>query len=143
MAVLQNDAIRLSVPSDPACLTVVRALIERMSELAGFDEHQSGRIMLAVDEACTNIIRHQYDGRRDERIDIEARIDAGAGTLELVLRDYGEVRDPRQFRGREMSDVRPGGLGIHLIREIMDEVEYSPAPGGGMQLRLVKTTVQQ
>jgi len=121
-------------------MTLVRALIERMAELTGFGEDQIHRIILAVDEACVNIIRHQYGGRPDQRIDIEATLDREAGTLELVLRDYGEVRDPAGFKGRDLDDIRPGGLGIHIIRDVMDEVEYSAAPGGGMQLRLCKST---
>ncbi len=134
-----DDAIRLSVPSDAAVMTVVRALVEKMASLAGFDEKQRCRIVLAIDEACTNIIRHQYEGQPDGRIDIETHLGEDDGRLSLVLRDYGPVRDPEQFRGRELDDVRPGGLGIHIIREVMDCVDYSPAPGGGMQLRLSKS----
>jgi len=132
------DAIFLSVPSDPAYLAIVRVMIEKVAVLAGFDGPQVDRIILAVDEACTNIIRHQYQGRSDERIDVEARFNCEARTVEFVLRDYGQVRDARLFQGRDIQDLRPGGLGLHIIREIMDEVEYSAAPGGGMRLRLVK-----
>jgi anti-sigma regulatory factor (Ser/Thr protein kinase) len=120
-------------------MTVLRAMVEKVAQLAGFDDEEVGHIVLAVDEACTNIIRHQYEGRCDERIDIEVRSDEAAGRLELVLRDYGPVRDPSLFRGRPLEEVRPGGLGLHLIQKIMDEIEYSPAPGGGMKLRLAKT----
>ena len=135
----RQDDIRLSIPSDPACMTIVRALVEKMARRAGFGEEQVDRIILAVDEACTNIIRHQYGGRRDERIDIATSLDAGNGRLEFVLRDYGEQRDPNGFFGRAIEDVRPGGLGIHIIKEVMDVVEYGAAPGGGMQLRLGKS----
>lgn len=132
------NAIQLSIPSDPACLAIVRVMIEKVAVLAGFEDSQVDRIILAVDEACTNIIRHQYEGRSDERIDIQARFDGEARTVEFVLRDYGQVRDPSLFCGRAIQDVRPGGLGLHIIREIMDEVQYSAAPGGGMRLRLAK-----
>jgi anti-sigma regulatory factor (Ser/Thr protein kinase) len=133
----QNSVIRLSVPSDAAVMAVVRALVDKMASLAGFDENQRGRIVLAIDEACTNIIRHQYGGRCDGRLDIETCLCMDKG-LEFVLRDYGPTRDPALFRGRDLADVRPGGLGIHIIREVMDSVEYGDAPGGGMQLRLRK-----
>jgi len=134
---LPREVIHLSVPSDPACLSVVRAAVDRIARLAGFSEEEAGRIVLAVDEACTNVIRHQYEGRHDRRIDITAQSGEDE-RLEFVLRDYGPVRDPGLFRGRDLADVRPGGLGIHIIREVMDEVEYGPGPGGGMQLRLCK-----
>ena len=133
-----DDAIRLSVPSDAAVMTVVRALVEKMASLAGFDDLQRSRIVLAIDEACTNIIRHQYEGRPDGRIDIETRLGDADGRLDFVLRDYGPVRDPESFHGRDLDDVRPGGLGIHIIREVMDSMQYRPAPGGGMQLLLGK-----
>lgn len=132
------DAISLSIPSDPAYLAIVRVMIEKVAVLAGFDSTQVDRIILAVDEACTNIIRHQYGGRTDERIDLEARFNCEARTVEFVLRDYGPVRDARLFQGRDIQDIRPGGLGLHIIREIMDDVEYGPVPGGGMRLRLAK-----
>ena len=133
-----DDVIRLSVPSDAAVMTVVRALVDKMASLAGFDDQQRSRIVLAIDEACTNIIRHQYEGRPDGRIDIETRLGDADGRLDLVLRDYGPVRDPKSFHGRDLDDVRPGGLGIHIIREVMDSMQYRPAPGGGMQLLLGK-----
>jgi len=141
-AMLAGD-IRLSIPSDPACLTVVRALIERIARLIGFGDEQVDLIILAVDEACTSIIRHQYDGRCDQRIDITVVATDPGNRLEVVLRDYGQVRDPKCFAGRDLDEVRPGGLGVHIIQEVMDEVQYTSAPGGGMQLRLVKTAVQE
>lgn len=133
----QDNVIRLSVPSDAAVMAVVRALVDKMASLAGFGEADRSRIVLAIDEACTNIIRHQYEGRTDGRLDIETCLCMDEG-LEFLLRDYGPQRDPALFRGRDLKDVRPGGLGIHIIREVMDSVEYSDAPGGGMQLRLRK-----
>lgn len=135
--------IRLSIPSDPACLAIVRFLIERIARLTGFEDEQTDHIILAVDEACTNIIRHQYDGRRDQRIDVTVVAADPGRRLEVVLRDYGQVRDPACFAGRDLDDVRPGGLGVHIIQEVMDEVQYTAAPGGGMQLRLVKTAAKE
>jgi anti-sigma regulatory factor (Ser/Thr protein kinase) len=134
----RNHSISLSIPSDPACLSIVRAMVERVACLAGLEDAVVDRVILAVDEACTNIIRHQYGGRADERIDLRAAFDRDGRAIEFVLRDYGQVRDPRTFFGRQIEDVRPGGLGVHFIKEVMDDVEYSAAPGGGMQLRLTK-----
>ncbi len=130
--------IRFSVPSDPAAMTFVRVLVEKAAALCGFDDKQIGGIVLAVDEACTNIIRHQYENRHDERIDIAVIADEADGRLRFIIRDYGPTREADDFRGRDLADVRPGGLGLHLIRQIMDTVEYSPADGGGMQLELAK-----
>jgi anti-sigma regulatory factor (Ser/Thr protein kinase) len=55
-----------------------------------------------------------------------------------VVRDYGRAVDPATIRGRDLSEVRPGGLGVHIIRSIMDEVCYEPAAGGGTRLNMLK-----
>lgn len=130
--------IELSLSSDAAAMIFVRTLMEKAAELCGFDEKQAGGIVLAVDEACTNVIRHQYDGRGDGRIDLTAEVDEAAAALRIIIRDYGPLRDAALFHGRRLDEVRPGGLGLHLIRQVMDEVKYSAAEGGGMRLELCK-----
>jgi hypothetical protein len=58
--------------------------------------------------------------------------------LRIVIEDLGRQTDPGAIKGRDLDDVRPGGLGVHIIREVMDEVVYEKRPGGGMRLTLVK-----
>ena len=132
-------AIQLTVPSDPGCLTVVRAMVEKMSRLGGFGDGDVERIVMAVDEALANIICHQYGGRCDERIDVAARWGLEEQGVEFVLRDYGPQCDPSVLRDCLGGKLRPGGLGVHVIKDVMDTVEYTAAPGGGMQLRLAKS----
>ena len=55
-----------------------------------------------------------------------------------LLRDYGKVVDPAEICSRDLEDVRPGGLGVHIIKECMDSMEYCPAEGGGTVLILTK-----
>jgi anti-sigma regulatory factor (Ser/Thr protein kinase) len=57
--------------------------------------------------------------------------------LEFVLEDFGTPAEPESLKGRALDDIRPGGLGMHLITNIMDSVEYEPLPGRNV-LRLVK-----
>lgn len=130
--------INLSLLSDPAAMVFVRTLIEKAALLCGFDDKDTGAIVLAVDEACTNVIRHQYNDRYDGRIDIAVESDEQAGLLRVVIRDYGPVRDASLFRGRSLDELRPGGLGLHLINSVMDKACYQPAEGGGMRLELLK-----
>ncbi len=61
---------------------------------------------------------------------------AGEDLLEIRLRDYGNQVAPEQIRSRDLDDVRPGGLGVHIIQECMDTVEYRPAETGGTLLIL-------
>jgi anti-sigma regulatory factor (Ser/Thr protein kinase) len=111
--------------------------------MMGFSEPESRAVVLAVDEALTNIIRHAYQGKAHQPIEISfRRIQApqdGAGrpALEILLEDRGIRVDGSKLCGRDLEDVRPGGLGLHFIKECMDAVEFRRRWGRN-ELRLVK-----
>jgi anti-sigma regulatory factor (Ser/Thr protein kinase) len=131
--------VKLTVRSQPSHLRVVRSVVERMCEIIGFDDAVAGRIVLSVDEAMTNIIRHAYDGAGDEPIEIElSSLDAPGGGLRVTLRDWGRRVERSRIRPRDLADVRPGGLGVHIIASCMDRMDYQPADGGGTMLILEK-----
>lgn len=128
--------IEVKVTSDPRFLIIVRAMLGRLCELLEFPEEEQRKIVLAVDEACANIITHTYQGDCSQTIDILCR---GSGEqLEVVLQDCGPPVDFSRVMPRNLEDLRPGGLGTHFIRSIMDEVQYSHREGGGNVLRMVK-----
>ena len=133
-------AVDLAVPSSPKSLAVVRGAVERMAKLEGFDEHEVGHIVLAIDEALANVIKHSYRGAPDRPIHVrlEPAPECEGGGLIVTVRDYGQTVDPACIKSRDLQDVRPGGLGVHIIRSVMDEVKYSCPAGGGTQLRMVK-----
>jgi len=141
MVVLANAPLRLSILSSPEHLPVVRAALERVCELLGFGEDARGEIVLAVDEALTNVIRHAYHGRHDRPIEvILSRVEPPAGgALQIVLRDWGDPVDPGRIKSRDLAEVRPGGLGVHIMTNCMDSVEYAHAADGGTRLTLTKT----
>lgn len=132
------DRVRCSVPSHPKYLPLVRSVVQEGAHLAGFDPELTQRILLAVTEAVTNVIRHVYGGEATKRIDLDVLAEDGALQLELV--DYGEFVDPKQIESRPLDDVRPGGIGVHLIKSTMDRVEYSENAHGGTTLTMVKHT---
>lgn len=125
----------LTVASDPTNMKLVRALMCAAAETVGFDKSDVNHLCLAVDEACTNIIRHAYLGDPTKRI--EVRLGLHADRLDVTLRDWGRKVDPSSIKPRDLADVRPGGLGVHFIREIMDEVAYDPS-GECTELRMSK-----
>ena len=83
--------------------------------------------MLGLDEACTNIIRHAYrHNGKPVRLEMERLRDR----VRFVLRDYGRPCDPKCIRSRDLEDVRPGGVGVHIIRQVFDYVIYEPRRRG-------------
>lgn len=135
------NPISLSISSSPAHLSVVRATVERLAHLLGFEEEAGHKIALAVDEALSNVIKHAYHGQEDQPIEITFRCgheESGKRVLEIELRDWGTPVPRSQIRSRDIDDVRPGGLGVHIITSIMDEVKYISSPGGGTRLKMTK-----
>jgi serine/threonine-protein kinase RsbW len=133
--------LKMELQSDPSMLCVVRGAMERLTEVLGFPAPQRRSVTRAVDEAITNIMRHCYRGRLDQPIGVECRRIAparGSGDgLEVLLTDRGPAVDPEKLRGRKLEEIKPGGLGLHFIRQSMDVVKFSRARGTN-QLRLVK-----
>ncbi len=127
----------LIFPSRADRLKLVRSAVQRTAELCGFTPHQAHDVVIAVDEACQNIIRHAYGGDPDGKI--ELKILRGTEKMTLLLRDFAKTIDVALVKPRELDDLRPGGLGTHFIRETMDEVEFlQPPPEGGNLLKMVK-----
>jgi anti-sigma regulatory factor (Ser/Thr protein kinase) len=113
-------------------------MVDALASQCGFDDHSCGHISLAMDEALANVMRHGYKGQRDGRIWISVWTHENPEALEIVIEDLGASVDPAKIRGRDLDDVRPGGLGVHFIRHTMDECMWEQRPGGGMRLRMLK-----
>ena len=126
----------LDVPAEPAAMFMVRALVGKIAEKIGFEALETDKLVLAVDEACTNVIRHAYDNSGDGRIVITFTLKVDY--FEIMIRDFGGGADPATFKGRDLDQIRPGGLGIHFIKSAVDKVEYDIPPGGGMLLKMIK-----
>lgn len=135
-----DQSIHIRICSAPAHLPVVRSALGKVCESLGFDEETSGRIVLGVDEALTNIIRHAYDGDQSQRIEIEMvpLVADGRKGLRICLRDFGKVVDRSEIKSGKVGTLRPGGLGVYIMKACMDCVEYRPAEGSGTELTLVK-----
>ncbi|MGC9454492.1 MAG: ATP-binding protein [Phycisphaerae bacterium] len=140
MSDASNRPIRILLWSVPAQLAVVRAAVEKACESIGFDGREVGRIVLSVDEALANIIRHAYDCADDQPIEAVLTVlgDGGPEGVEIRLRDYGRAADTSKIKSRELDDIRPGGLGVHIMNECMDSVTYEHPEGGGTLLTMTK-----
>ncbi|NIA07642.1 MAG: ATP-binding protein [Actinobacteria bacterium] len=131
----------LTILSDPANLAKVRVAVETGGKQVGFDQKECAAMALATDEALTNVIRHAYGGvlGKEIKIVIEQLNEADDRQgLSICIRDFGKAVDPSKIKGRELSEIRPGGLGVHIMREVMDEVVFEHQPEGGTLLRMTK-----
>ena len=130
------ERLTLSVPSNPRYLLTIRALFSSLLTELGFNNKETTAVVLAVNEAYANVIEHCYKGDVTQRIDLTVFITPRAITIEI--RDYGEQPDITRIVPRALHDVRPGGLGTHFMRSVMDEVTYDLSSGSGTLLRMTK-----
>jgi anti-sigma regulatory factor (Ser/Thr protein kinase) len=86
------------------------------------------------------VIRHCYCNSDRERIDLAFTF--GKDHFEVRIDDYGKFVDPSQIKSRPLDEVRPGGLGVHLMQKVMDEVTYTKNPWGGTSLTMRKRLVR-
>ena len=129
-----DDDIRLLVRSEPHLLGSVRCLVRGWVERNGFAREVVNRVVLAIDEACSNAIRHAYEGRCDETMELVLRSLPDA--LEIELCDHGVTCSADKSARKNLTppdetNLRPGGLGIQLIYEVFDEVEFRPGKSCG------------
>jgi anti-sigma regulatory factor (Ser/Thr protein kinase) len=114
--------------SHPRYLPVVRAAVGQLAEMVGWNESDSRAITLAVDEALANVIRHAYHGRADGRMELQCHVDGDQ--LEFRLRDTGDAPDLSRICARDLGCDNIGGLGTHIIRDVMDSVSYRASSDG-------------
>jgi len=134
----------LEMYSQPRLLAAARAMVGNLAQRLGFNEIQCGQISLAIDEALCNIINHGYERRPDGRIWLSVwDLQTLPPGIKVVIEDRAKQVDPETIRPRDLDDIRPGGLGVYIIREIMDDVSYEHRPGGGMRLTMTKQVAAQ
>ncbi len=129
-----------TVQSRTENLLTVREFVSEAARQFGFSDEEISKIALAVDEACTNIIRHAYQNKPDKDIHITIQLEDGAFTVRI--QDEGKQFSPAtiekpQLRS-QLGKYRRGGLGVYLMKSLMDEVEYNFAPGKQNEVRLIK-----
>jgi len=128
---------RIRVPSSPDRLKLVRAVVENATRLVGFADDVVGDLVLGVDESLQNVIRHANGGGYDGMIEVS--LSRAGDVLTIDIADDAEPVDVSTVKPRDLDDIRPGGLGTHLINELMDSVDFLPTKEhGGNILRLTK-----
>ena len=135
--------LKLEMHSNPEALCLVRATLERAAEALHFEAAERRAIVRSVDEALANVMRHAYRGKGGLPIAVTFRRlhgqehPEGSAGIEVLLEDKGIAVHPSKLEGRALDDIKPGGLGLHFMRQSMDKVEFSRKQGKN-QLRMVK-----
>jgi len=131
-----SEQVTLIVPSHPKYLFVIRSAVYPIIVDAGFSKKEARKIVLAVDEACSNVIKYAYEGDHSRTIALKVSVDQG--TLAIELKDSGKKPDVKKIAPRKLDDIRPGGLGTHFMAEVFDRVDYDTSGEAGTVLTLVK-----
>ncbi len=136
----ERPSVEIKLVSDPMFLAGARELILGLTHRLGFKQDASGQIALAVDEALANVINHGYERQCDQPIWIKiwTTADEDEPGLRIHIEDEAKQIDPDSICGRDLDDVKPGGLGVHIIRQVMDTVVYEKKESCGMRLKMSK-----
>ncbi len=122
-------------------LPEIRRAILAQAKSLGIDGRRIYRVILAVEEACSNVIRHAYDRRTTNPLNV--MIETTSNRVHVLIRDVGRPFDFNEYPSRDMvqRSLRArarGGYGIHLIKSLMDRCEYVRSDTGENNLSLVK-----
>ena len=125
LAAGKGDATLLDMkfPARAENLKDIRRAVRDAVTMAGCRDGMANDIVIAIDEACQNVIRHAYGGDSNETIELAMHVDGGE--LIVRIRDKAAPVDTAKISPRALDDLRPGGLGTHFMREIMDSVDYA------------------
>ncbi len=129
MMILRSGEIQITIPADLRYLnvvgTAVHAYLERTDGVQ--DEHIDDivyNIQLAVHEVCTNIIEHAYEFDARKPVQLSFYVSRNENRLEVILRDQGNKFDPSQVIAPQLGTAQERGLGLFLVHELMDSVDY-------------------
>lgn len=130
----------LKVKSRTDNLSVIRDFIRNSAKDAGIAPEDADNIILAVDEACTNIIKHAYKSVPDGEIII--RIEYNNRKFKVTIIDFGNSFEPEKVPSPDLKkyyrEHKVGGLGMYLMKKLMDDVKYKSIPGKYNQVLLSK-----
>ena len=136
----KNTSAQLKVKSRTENLSEIRDFVNGNARAADIPEVTVENIILAVDEACTNIIKHAYNLSPEGEIII--KIDYDEEKFMVTIIDYGKSFEPDRVPLPDLQkyyrEHRVGGLGMYLMKSLMDDVEYISIPGKYNQVLLSK-----
>ncbi len=131
---------QLHVPSSTENLSMIRDFVGNIGQRAGMSPAEQAKLELAVDEACANVIEHAYGSDTTREVTVKATLEPDAVQIEVI--DTGRGFDPAAVEDLDLEQRikkrEGGGLGLRLIRALMDEVQYQIVPGEKNELKMIK-----
>lgn len=131
----------ICINADSAELERIRKFVLDFAEKFGFDDITVNKIVLAVDEVCTNLIKHSYKYDSSRKICLQILTDNNQ--FSVLILDDGDSFNPSSDTSLDMNDYlnnyRRGGLGLHIINLVMDKIQYIPRSDDFPQNRLILT----
>jgi serine/threonine-protein kinase RsbW len=128
-----TDVVELRIPCKAEWVALARLSVAAVASRLHFSIDEIEDVKLAVAEACTNAIQHAHGSAS-----IDIRCEALGDGLRINVRDFGAGTRPETIRSRNIEDERVGGLGVFLIRSLMDDVTYEVHPDNGTDLTMFK-----
>jgi serine/threonine-protein kinase RsbW len=123
----------ITLPGQLESLPAFSDFVADASHALGIDSDSAYKLQLAVEEACVNVIRHGVGGIQAGELNIALDVRRDGQTCTVTLRDRGSAFDPTSLPPPDLRANlrrrRPGGLGIFLMRQLMDEVSYTSSNG--------------
>ncbi len=132
----------LCASSDFKELSRIRKFVKNNAMAFGFDDPEAQKISLAVDEACSNLIRHAFHFDKSKEICVEIETKSKQFIVKVI--DDGKPFDPRKVDEPDMreyfEEYKQGGLGIMIMRKVMDKIQYKPSNKNNSKnvLKLIK-----
>ncbi|MBM4145075.1 MAG: ATP-binding protein [Nitrospira sp.] len=131
-----KDFATIAIPSHPKYLSIVRSVTGKIAQIYEITETLTEDMKLAVDEACANVIKHAYQGDRTKKIVLKYKITKKS--FNVIIEDSGIKAKTDLIKGRDLDDIRPGGLGIHFIKRVFDVFHFDETKKKGNRLILIK-----
>lgn len=142
---MSNKDFILKIPTQSTNLKIIRDFIMDVSDKAGFENQACCDIALAVDEGCTNVIKHAYRGGDDKEITVNVQYDTEKITI--VISDTGKGFDSNLYKNLDLEKyikkMKKGGLGIHIMKNTMDEVDFVKEKDNINSVQMVKFLPQE
>ncbi|MFZ5968729.1 MAG: ATP-binding protein [Bacillota bacterium] len=130
-----SDSLSMSVPSKPEYVSVARLTASAVASRMGFNIEEIEDIKVAVAEACTNAIRH---GNCTNCVNFDITFQMDEEKLTIDITDYGNGFCCNELKDPDLSSPKEGGLGIFIIKSLMDEVEFISDLGKGTTIKMIK-----